>query len=324
MLGNSDPSWVRYTDVFFTDEKTAVLEMHSMSRQGLFVFGFYYPAFHKSEQISRILYLLEADLKKEIHEHGKNPKSKKGRSFLNWQTVLNENIREINFKDYKRGPYDPYNRPSVEDKVTVEERARELNISRNLRGHLRVSNVGPYLSYPLGPGYKNICVSTRTTGKTRELSSIEMGPINSPSAPNLYTLWNMCKIKERAINGDGKIIKNFQNIRFYKSDNTYRYEWKTLFYYWQGKELNEIEARREIFCPLYVDFARKTKSFRNIKKLLKAGYNVQLIGYDSVPYSSAYDPVGQILKDIFNEPSKPFTNVHVLAGMLTKNHVWEK
>ena len=99
MLGNSDPAWVRYTDVFFTDEKTAVAEFHSMSRPGLYIFGYYYPAFHKSEKYSRILYLLEADLKKENHKQGKIPKSKKDSLFLDCKIILNENEREINYVD---------------------------------------------------------------------------------------------------------------------------------------------------------------------------------------------------------------------------------
>ena len=132
-----------------------------------------------------------------------------------------------------------------------------------------------------------------------------------------------CRINDADIDKNGNIIKKAQGGHLYYSDTCYRYEGKTLFYYWNGKKLSEIEARKEIFCPFYVEFAVQTESFRKIKKILKDGYNVQLIAYDATPYSTEYDPDGQILKDIFNDPSKAFTNAHVLAGMLTNNYVWE-
>jgi hypothetical protein len=329
MLVKSDPAWVRYTDVFFTDEKTAVAEFHSMSRPGLYVFGYYYPAFHKSEKNSKILYLLEADLKKENHKQGKIPKSKKDSLFLDWKIILNENAREINYVDYKGGRYDLHRRHNYKDVLKAEQDARELNLSRKSRGKLRVVNVAPHFSYPVFPGYKNIGISTRTPTKMQELSSVNMGPFSNPQVPNLYTLWMVSKIYDEDLDSNGSYTNGYlKKIEYrakcaYWSDKDHWKEKNTLFYYWQGKELNEIEARREIFCPLYVDFARKTKSFRKIKKLLNDGYNIQLVGYDTVSYSSAYDPDGQLLKDIFNDPSNPFSNAHVLAGMLTKNHVWE-
>ncbi len=330
MLGKSDPAWVRYTDVFFNDEKTAVAEFHSMSRPGLYVFGYYYPAFHKSEKNSRILYLLEADLKKENHKQGKIPKSRKGRLVLKWRDVMSENIREINYAEYKGGRYDQYNRHSAEDKETSVERSKELNISRNMSGHLRVVSTGPYLSYPEVLGYKNICVSIRTAGKSKELSTVFMGPITNPSLLSLDILWKICQVREDDVDQSGNSMKSFQLKASLGKNYPYTSEIdlsdngkKTLFYLWYDRKLNEVEARKEIFCPFYIDFARKTESFRNIKNLIKDGYNVQLITYDATPYSTEYDPDGQILKDIFNDPSKPFTNAHVLAGMLTKNHVWE-
>lgn len=314
-LGNSDPAWVRYTDVFFNDEKTAVFEMKSMIRHGLYVFGYLYPALNDQSSNSKIFYLLESDLNKDLHVHGKIPKSKKGRLFLKWRVVLNENIREINYAEYPGGRFALRYRYSREELLISEQSARELNISKKRRGMVRVVDVGPGLSFAEYPGYKRFSVSTRGRSKTRELSACLIGPIKNPPTINLYTLWMNCRINN--------IIKKPQGGHIYYSDNFYRYKGKTLFYYWSGKKLNEIEARKEIFCPFYVEFAVQTDSFQKIKKILKDGYNVQLIAYDATPYSTEYDPDGQILKDIFNDPSKPFTNAHVLAGLLTKNHVWE-
>ena len=90
--------------------------------------------------------------------------------------------------------------------------------------------MGPYLSYPGLSGYKNICVSTRTSGKTKELSSAKMGPINSSSSSNLYALWKSVQFKPGDVIRNGKIIKHKKNIPVYKADFSDRNEEKTLFY----------------------------------------------------------------------------------------------
>jgi hypothetical protein len=327
MLGNSDPAWVRYTDVFFNDEKTAVFEMKSMIRHGLYVFGYLYPALNDQSNIYKIFYLLESDLNRDLHVHGKIPRSVKSNLFLDWHEVLGKNIREIYYEDYKRERYE--SGPNRGDSELTEQDALKLNLSRKRSGNLRVVNIGRRFSFPVYLGYKNICIANRTRSKTKELASINMGPITKPSVNDLFTLWMKSKICDEDFDQNGDYIKSYlrriseRNEFEYSTDIDYRKDRKTLFYYWQGKELNEIEARREIFCPLYVEFARETDSFRKIKKLLEDGYNVQLIGYDTVSWSSAYDPDGQLLKDIFNDPSTLFSNAHVLAGMLTNNHVWE-
>jgi hypothetical protein len=327
MLVKSDPAWVRYTDVFFTDEKTAVFEMKSMVREGLYVFGYLCPAFYDLDDQSKILFLLESDLDKTKQEKGKIPKSTKRNLILNWRRVLSGQISEIHYKDYKRSRYE-YN-PYWKNAELAAQKARQLNINKRRPGILRVVNIGRRFSYPIYPGYRNICVCNRTRSKTKELASVNMGPITKPLVNDLFTLWMKSKICDEDFDQNGDYIKSYlrriseRNEFEYSTDIDYWKDRKTLFYYWQGKELNEIEARRKIFCPLYVEFARETDSFRKIRKLLQDGYNVQLIGYDTVSYSSAYDPNGHILEEIFNDPKIPYSNAHVLAGMLTKNHVWE-
>jgi len=92
MLGNSDPTWVRCVEVDFRDAKAAADVLNSMSREGLYIFGYKVPAFNEKNRNSKLIYLLQSDLKKDLHMQGKIPKSRKGRLFLNWQDVLNEDI----------------------------------------------------------------------------------------------------------------------------------------------------------------------------------------------------------------------------------------
>ncbi|KAA3618530.1 MAG: hypothetical protein D8M58_21340 [Calditrichaeota bacterium] len=68
----------------------------------------------------------------------------------------------------------------------------------------------------------------------------------------------------------------------------------------------------------------KTDLYAELKKRVHAGRNVLILGYQATKYSSINDMDGKKLKKLCFSPSKRFVNAHILAGLLTNNHVWKE
>jgi hypothetical protein len=76
-----------------------------------------------------------------------------------------------------------------------------------------------------------------------------------------------------------------------------------MYSYWKGKKLSYLEARREIYCPLYAELAKKTKAWRELKELYDSGVKIQILGYDG------YDYTCKTLKECFLDQTRPFGHV---------------
>lgn len=108
------------------------------------------------------------------------------------------------------------------------------------------------------------------------------------------------------------------------------------------------EARVKIYSTLYIKMVRATKEFRTLRKLLKKGYNLQILDVDGPDVNLAIDEDGNVIapydqiptgeygksgvgsidinkeniKLLLNDTKQPFGHGYVLAVALLKKSKW--
>jgi hypothetical protein len=89
---------------------------------------------------------------------------------------------------------------------------------------------------------------------------------------------------------------------------------KPLFSYWDGKRLTYVEARKEIYIPLYAAAVQKTYAFEKIKKMHEEGQDLYLWdfdGYDHKACNLSFD-------EVINNPDRKMGHAFVIAMLLEK------
>lgn len=142
---------------------------------------------------------------------------------------------------------------------------------------------------------------------------------------NLENCWQYSKVWNGEVDSDNNPTEVFwkrrkrgwdtpEGHRRVKNTDEYNY---TLYTWWKGEKLDYMQARKKVYCPLYVELVTKTKEYKELKEKADRGQNVMISGFDGYDYSK------KGLKACFNDVSKPFGHELVLCGLLTDNRVWE-
>jgi hypothetical protein len=107
-------------------------------------------------------------------------------------------------------------------------------------------------------------------------------------------------------------------------------------------KLSYIEARIQVYCPLYILLAKRTGDFIVLQHLLREGYNIQLLDPDGprliCPDQSPYNymtngeygesgvgsiPINEeIINDLLDDIMQPFCHSYALATALLKKEEW--
>lgn len=75
-----------------------------------------------------------------------------------------------------------------------------------------------------------------------------------------------------------------------------------------------ITSRRYIYAPMYGWLVVRTQAFQELKRMVDAGRNVQILDFDVQPGS--HNITVQFLRERINDPNIPFGHGNVLAGLL--------
>ena len=87
---------------------------------------------------------------------------------------------------------------------------------------------------------------------------------------------------------------------------------KPLFSLWRGQKLGYIEARKQIYIPLYSKAVAGTAAFGTLCKLYESSENLVIRDFDAYPHRP------QTLNDVLNNPNKKMGHGFVLAMLLTR------
>jgi len=88
---------------------------------------------------------------------------------------------------------------------------------------------------------------------------------------------------------------------------------KPLYSYYEGRHLDYISARKQIYIPAYAACVIKTQSYTILYNTVMSGHNVVLRDFDGYDYTK----MGMTLKEVVNTPKRLMGHAFVLAMMLT-------
>ena len=172
------------------------------------------------------------------------------------------------------------------------------------------------------------------------LSPKSIGPINhgQPSLPiclNLENFHQGNKVLESEVGADGVVTKEFYDtqVQMYNDKEPHRHKQKCsktnkpLFSIW--KDLNGKEHKidyftsRQFYCNFYDRIVLTDKNFLKLRKMIKDGYNLMIVGYDGFSVDTT-----KSIDDIYKDVTKPFGHELVLYTMLVyedeKDWPWRK
>ena len=187
--------------------------------------------------------------------------------------------------------------------------------------HMNIVHVlGKYRNNPYGGV---LIDTTHNSGSYRELSPFILGPcctyIPGVQSKNFENLWQFSKVYREHI--DGLNIKPEWYIwrrKGWELARAVRYPMgkgaKPVFSLWDGKRLDYIQARKEVYARLYAENVERTDAFKKVKELYDAGHTIvfqEWDGYDHIVLKMS-------LKEVINDPSRIMGHSFVLAMMLQR------
>jgi hypothetical protein len=183
----------------------------------------------------------------------------------------------------------------------------------------------------IGPGHKapagavEINTTSRSSNWSRELSPFFLGPVDlygGYRSLNVENAWQFSKVYGYYLEEDGSIGERYFKWAQdgWNDKKAHRYPMGKgivpLYSYWDRKLLTYVEARKEIYIPLYAGAVQKTYAFEKLKKMHEEGANLYLWdfdGYDHKVCNLSYD---QVINNSDRKMGHAFVIAMLLEGYL--------
>ena len=172
------------------------------------------------------------------------------------------------------------------------------------------------------PGYARVVdVTTRSKDFGRRLSPMLLGPVNLPggtSSLNVENAWQYSKVYPIHADGDGNPTENY----FKWARQGFNKKWadrypmgkgaRPLYSWWRGKKLGYIDARKEIYMPLYINAVARSDAWTQLVELFFQMEDLWLWDFDG------YDHVkhGMTLTEVAECSTRKMGHGFVLAMLL--------
>ena len=180
---------------------------------------------------------------------------------------------------------------------------------------------------------KGLMVNTTSTSADplwRQLSPFFLGPVelyDNHISQNVENGWQYCKVFPEDVNDMNSYWRwaqaGWNDTKAHRFptllDGTSCKGKRPAYSLWKGRKLNYIEARKEIYCPLYSEAVQKTDAYRELKRLYDLGHTICLLDHDG------WDHIGQgyTLEEVINLPKPKMGHSFVLAGLLEGDNFWD-
>ena len=190
---------------------------------------------------------------------------------------------------------------------------------------------GPRSKAPKNAQYIN--TTSRDTGFAKGLSPFFLGPVKmywNVTAKNVENAWQFSKVYEHHVSKTGVPTDDWAKwaIKGFNDSYAHRYPAgkgkKPAFSYWDGKLLGYIDARKQIYCPLYTQAVLVSPAYKQLVETFELaeqeGDDLWLWDFDG------YDHVkrGMSLEEVLNEPKYKMGHAFVLAMLLEDNLYWKE
>lgn len=180
--------------------------------------------------------------------------------------------------------------------------------------------------YVIGPRDSRIFHAINTTSRSNNwskgLSPFFLGPVtltgaNNRVAKNVENAWQFTKVYPEHLENDLPSQKYFNWARAgFQDQKAHRYPMgrgkRPAYSWWNGKKLGYIEARKEIYIPLYSQSVIQTKAFQKLKEKYEEEENVWLWDFDGYNHRELH----MSWEDVMDCEHKKMGHVFVLAMML--------
>jgi hypothetical protein len=162
--------------------------------------------------------------------------------------------------------------------------------------------------------------TSRSKNWSRGLSPFFLGPCtlyNNYWSYNMENAWQYSKVYS-CHNFMGNPIPDYFNwaIAGWSKPRADRYPMgkgvKPDYSWWDGKKLNYIEARKQIYIPLYSKAVQNSQAFQTLKQLYKEREDICLLDFDGYDHSR----LSMTLNDVIESPNRKMGHAFVLAMLL--------
>jgi hypothetical protein len=236
------------------------------------------------------------------------------------------------------------------EKVAQENRVQGIKgyvILRKLRMMKEPEHVDGYLK--VFPNFKH---QNREDGfGCMSLSPKSMGPIDSgqpglPISLNLENLHQGNKVFPSEVDKDGNPLPRFYKTQkeMYLDPVPHRHKKEAVgknknipvYSLWIKKDGTELPLTyfesRQFYTHFYERIAKDLDDFKELKRLIDQGYNLEIVGYDAYPVAKdkklSQKKLVKVLDKCYKDTSRPFGHELVLYSMLMiedeKKYPWRK
>lgn len=173
------------------------------------------------------------------------------------------------------------------------------------------------------PGAIVINTTSRSDNWSKGLSPFFLGPVelyDGHVSQNCENAWQFSKIYSKHLDEDGNPSEEYWQWAKAGWADSYAHRYpmgkgvKPEFSWWNGKKLDYIAARREIYIPLYAKAVKQSKAYEMLQEeALRAndlGQDLYLRDFDG------YKRENKTWEEIISDPTKKMGHAFVLAMML--------
>lgn len=166
--------------------------------------------------------------------------------------------------------------------------------------------------------YRNYINTTSSGIEFKALSPFFLGPVplyQEYKSWNMENAWQFSKVYQQHVDKWNNPTKEYFNwaMKGWADKFAHRYPMgkstRPLYSYWNGNQLDYIQARKQIYIPLYSLAVKRTEAWNNLLDLVRKGNEIILFDYDGY---SDYDS----LEEVENNPKRKMGHAFVLAKLL--------
>jgi hypothetical protein len=185
----------------------------------------------------------------------------------------------------------------------------------------------------VGPGFQldpddptHVDTTSRSQNWSRGLSPFLIGPCDlypgaaCAQSKNMENAWQFAKVYPQFLDKDGNPGADYPSWarRGWLTERGIRYPMgkgaAPAYSFWDGKKLGYIEARKQIYIPLYSAAVQKTAAFEKLAGLYREHGKLVLRDFDGYDHRA----FGFSLDAVINNPEKTMGHAFVLAMLLEK------
>lgn len=166
-----------------------------------------------------------------------------------------------------------------------------------------------------------INTTSRATGWSRGLSPFFVGPVEiceGVVAHNVENAWQFAKVYPAHVDAQGEPTHEYWDWAMAGWTDSFAHRYPMgrgavpLFSIWDGRKLSYIEARRQLYLPIYAAAVARTEAYSRLYDLHQAGEEIVLWDFDGYDHLA----MGRTLAEVVADPTRKCGHAFVLAMML--------